>query len=1501
MSDSGPLDSFHPLVREWFLARYGAPTPVQAAAWPRAAAGEHLLAIAPTGSGKTLAAFLEAISRLASGELPADVCSVLYVSPLKALGEDVRRNLEAPLSELAALFRERGVSCPSISVATRSGDTSQSDRRRMLSRPPSILVTTPESLAIMLDAASSRRMLSGVRLLVLDEVHAVAGNKRGSLLACSVGRLAMLAGEFQRLALSATVKSPAAIAAFVGGRALSRGRGGEIAYRPRRVSVVDPPADKRIELGVEWPERPPVPAPGRGGEAADSARYDAVVPALCARIDEARNILVFTDSRRRAERLAFLINEARGETAAWSHHGSLSKEVRRAVEARFKAGELACVVATASLELGIDVGSVREVELAGAPASVSSALQRIGRSGHGVGELSRGRLYPFHGLDLVLAAATARGVEERAVEEQRPVSCPLDVLAQVLLQLALESDLGETAPRSVDELYDIVLSFPPFEALARPLFDSVVEMLAGRYAGARLRELEPRISLDRASGLVKARDGVRALLNASGGAIPDRGLYSMRLAGPRSKIGELDEEFVWERKVGESFALGSQVWRIVEIGSESVDVVPASPDPDIVPFWKGEARFRSPEISRRALELLDALGDLDEEGGETLLRSSYRFDEGAARACSRFVAAQKSAGGGRPSLPGSRRLVLERADDPVRKGESARLVLHSLRGLAINEPLGMALSAAWEEELGLPVRFSADDDSILLVAPIAWAGGERLPDEERGGVEAAVARAFATVGRRGECERLVRSRLEGSGLFGAQFRENAGRCLLLPRGLPGRRVPLWVTRLRAKKLFDAVSGYEDFPAIVETWRSCLGDLLDLEGAASLAREVAAGRVELSSFAARMPSPLARESVWREIGENVYAGDELASRPSSSVSDRVISEALRSARSRPKLGRDLVLDYERRLKRLLPGWGPEDPAAFAEWIKERVLVPVSELPGILAASDPGLAAALDADPSCGGRVSRLLLPGAAEELFVHEERRRGLEDDPAGHVAEWLRREALVRLDRLTSVFGIRPAEAEALVDSLEEEGTLAAEILVEGEEGAFIADAENLEVLLRRTRRAARPSVEARPREDLFLLAAAMQGLSPHAARGGGPGAATAALSASDAAARRARALAALEGFPVPVAVLESEVLSARTGAAEAARAVDEALESGLWLWFGAGRETAALARIEDLELFTEAGAPVSRIVPESGAALDFWALRELSGLGAREAAMALWAEAWRGLVAADSYAPLREGLLNGFGKDLPEAPATEAAPRLEPPFGSRRRLPRAYRERWRAGSPVAGRWFRLDLEEGGERDALDEEDLDAARARILVARHGLVCRELLERELPALRWGGVFTALRRLELSGELLSGSFFSGIEGPQFMGAAAFETWKGLGAGLGPLWINAVDPAAAAIAEPVGEGVALPRPPRLATTRVCVSGGRAVAVSSRSFRDLALAPGPEDPLLPSILDFFRATRDSRPGAARRILLETVNGLPAARSPYAGALREAGFEADRGRMSLW
>jgi ATP-dependent Lhr-like helicase len=1208
--------------------------------------------------------------------------------------------------------------------------------------------------------------------------------------------------------------------------------------------------------------------------------------------------------------MAFLLNERVGEGTAYAHHGSLAREARLVVEERFKAGELRCVVATASLELGIDIGGVDEVILAGAPPEINAVLQRAGRSGHGVGFVSRAVVYPFHGMDLLVSAAVVGGALAGEIEALRIPRAPLDILAQVLLAMACEREWA------VDELYETIRAFPPFERLARGLFDSTVEMLAGRYAlprpsgegrgAARLRELEPRIAFDRIAGRIKARDGARALLYSSGGAIPDRGHYSMRIAGSKTRIGELDEEFVYERKVGDAFTLGAQSWRIVDIGAEAVEVLPLGQGSDFIPFWKAEARYRSAEASDRLLGLVDALkaalggdgagGPADSGRGaaEALLMKEARFSAEAARVAVSFLAAQSAASGG--SLPGRRSVSVELYADPARRGDAHCAVIHTLRGGAINEPLALALAGAFEEAGGLSPEVISDDNFVLVILPAADGDG----GPAGAGSDALVQRLLSILkglGPRSRVEALVRSQLEGSGLFGAQFRENAGRALLLPRGSPGKRNPLWMTRLRAKRLFDAVRSYPDFPITAETWRSCLIDLFDMDGLSDLLEGLAASRISATLFRSRSPSPFAREAIWRETGEYMYQTDVLKGRPSSTLSDDVIKAAVASSRLRPRLSGDLIASFRDKARRLVPGWGPQDPAELAEWVKEIVLLPEAELAAVFASGDAGLAAAYAADPTARGRLSRVVLPCASEAVLIHEERKEEVLAEPASFVAEWLRREGPVEPARISALFGLAAAEVDSLLEELEEAGLIVIDEFRKDEARTEVLDAENLEVLLRLSRKAARPRVEARPASQLFRLVSRLQGLGPGRQEADGAG-------RQD---RLASILSSLSGFPLPVRLWESEILPARL-ARYAPQELDAVLSGEGFLWYGAGRESVAFCRPEGLELFG-AGGKASSLLGSGGERLDFWAIKERSGLGSREAALALWEEAWAGLATSGGFDALRKGQRNRFGRDLPEADAAtgaqatgDAAAAGAPRLAYQRRLPRALRERWRDGAPVHGEWFSLELPEGAA-DALDVEELQAARVRAVAGRYGLLCRAILERESPLLRWPALFPAMRRMELRGELLYGRFFEGLDGPQFMSVEAFEAFgrldEGSGGPDGPnegfLWLNALDPAAQAAA--LG-GAGLPPPDRLAGNRLCVGPGGLAAVLARGGRDLILPAGAGEGLVVGVAASLAGLRRRLDG---RISLERVDGEVAAFCGHAGLLVGAGFERDRTRLVLW
>ena len=739
------LALFHPAIQAWFRERFAAPTDVQARTWPRIAQGAHVLATAPTGSGKTLAAFLWSLDRFASGEYRPGRTRVLYVSPLKALNNDIHHNLLGPLGQLR---ETQGF--PEIRVRTRSGDSSQSDRQRMLRHPPEILITTPESLALLLTTARGRQSLATVQTLILDEVHAVVANRRGVQLMTSVERLAWLAGEFQRIALSATVKPLPGVAAYIGG------------FRPtgaaRPVEVVSGHEDKAIRLRVRFPED------ARNAAANGKKIWDPLADSFRRVIEHNRSILFFTNSRRLAEKIALKINEDQPATLAYAHHGALARDIRTEVERRLRSGELRAIVATSSLELGIDIGELDEVVLVQSPPSVAAALQRIGRAGHRVGQVSKARLYPTHAQDFLEAAVLADAVAERDIEPLTPLTNSLDVLCQTIVSMCATETWG------VDELFSVIRASSPYHGLPREQFDLVLDMLAGRYAGTRVRELKPRIAYDRIDGTVRANKSALFALYNSGGTIPDRGYYQLRHTDSNALIGELDEEFVWEATIGQTFNLGTQNWQILRITHNEVLVRPGRPGSTSLPFWRAESFNRSFHFSSRIGEYLEraerAFARGTEDELQAALTTAAGFEPLAAAELIGYLRRQREFTN--TPLPHRHHLLLEliRAGPGGYRGPDAprQLLIHTFWGGTVNRPWGLALEAAWRDRFDSVPDVHADNNAVVVQLQQGLHPEDLLDMVTPDNLNA-----------------LLRQSLEGSGYFGARFRECAGRALLLTR------------------------------------------------------------------------------------------------------------------------------------------------------------------------------------------------------------------------------------------------------------------------------------------------------------------------------------------------------------------------------------------------------------------------------------------------------------------------------------------------------------------------------------------------------------------------------------------------------------------------------------------------------------------------------------------------------------------------------------------------
>ncbi len=1512
-SPARSLELFHPLIGEWFREQVGQPTDVQERAWPVIASGEHVLVTAPTGSGKTLTAFLWSLHRLLTGGWSGGRLRVLYVSPLKALNNDIRRNLLGPLAALDARFSERGEPANAIQVATRSGDTPGAERQRMLRHPPEILITTPESLNILLTSAGGRSILSGIECVILDEIHAVAASKRGTHLITAVDRLVPLAGEFQRVALSATIRPPERIARFIGGFELVGG-GETVGYRSRRVKVIRSTERKKYDIRVSLAQGAVLPDTF-GAVAADSGTeprlapdaktvqpnpWDALVADFKQRIAANRSTLLFANSRRTTEKVTRLLNTEEPADLAYSHHGSLSREVRSVVERRLKDGRLSAIVSTNSLELGIDIGSLDEVILIQTPPTFASAVQRVGRAGHGVGQTSRGRLYPIFGRDLIEAAVVAAGIGRQEIEEVEPITGALDVLAQVILSM--------TAAESwdIDELYDFLRTSFPYRELKRRQLDLVLEMLAGRYADSRVRELNPRISLDRIDNRVEARRGSARLVYLSGGTIPDRGYFHLRHQESMAKLGELDEEFVWERSLGDTFSLGAQSWRIMRITHNDVMVVPAHKTAAMAPFWRAEERARGFFLSDRVGSFLErAEAFLDAGEAEALRRAlcaEYCMEEGASVQLVELLERQRTVTE-RP-LPHRHHLLIEHQAEDGSGEEHRRVIYHTLWGGRVNRPLAMALQVAWVRKYGTPLQIESENDCLMVELPHGFDAPDLLGLVRADNVEA-----------------LLRDRLEQTGFFGARFRENAGRALLLPRSGFRRRVPLWLNRQRAKKLLESVSRYEDFPILLETWRTCLKDEFDLESLREVLDEIAREEIRVTETRTSAPSPFAANLIWKQTNRLMYE-DDLPEGGASALRSDLLKELVFSSALRPQIPAELRERVQRKLHRTYPGYAPRSATEILDWVRERILLPQGEWRELLAAVDRDLdpetdgVSATDLVAELGGKIVRLARPGAVEaapvtaieslprliaagvvdldtlellspltgepleeiglEALPLSESARDPDEDPLTElVAEWLRSYGPVPQALVGSTFELPPERLEELLAGLVEDERLVVDRFGADEANLEVCDPENLERLLRLMRSEARPPFEALPIERLPLQLAVQQRLAT-----------------SGAGLRELQqALEALLLSTAPAGLWESDLLPARLDPYYPSW-LDSLLQESDLVWTGTGKERLTFLFPADIELLATGGSRAAGddLLPEQDGRYGFSELVESSGLDTAALTERLWEEAWRGRISNTGFAAVRTGVLNGF------RPVEERAAAAPPRRGHSGR--RSF-ERWRSSRPFAGDWHRLSqVDRGlGELDALDLEELNKDRVRVLLDRYGVLFRELLQREQPAFQWSNVFRSLRLMELSGEVLAGQFFEGVPGLQFASPAAYRRLR---EGLPEdtiYWMNALDPAS-----PCGLGLESLRgrfPRRVPSSHLVFHGSRLVLVSQRNASQLEISVEPDHPHLLDYIGFMKVllTRQFKP--LKGIELETINGEPAPKSPY-GARIAGAFTSTRDHRSI-
>jgi ATP-dependent Lhr-like helicase len=1494
---------FHPAVEEWFAGTFPGPTRAQRLAWPEIAAGRSTLVLAPTGSGKTLAAFLAAIDRLMFSPAPpaAERCRVVYVSPLRALAFDVERNLRAPLVGIARTAEGRGERFHPPDVALRTGDTPAAERARMARHPPDILITTPESLFLVL-TSRARAMLSSVELVIVDEIHALVGSKRGAHLALSLERLAEIARRPpQRVGLSATQRPLEEVARYLGG-----GEGAR-AWRPRPVSIVDAAEGKAYDLKVEVPVEDmsrlgeALSAASAGGDASQIVEgpagavarrsiWPAIHPRLLELVRAHRSTLVFVNSRRLAERLAAALNELAGEELVRAHHGSVAREQRIAIEDALKAGRLPAIVATSSLELGIDMGAIDLVVQIETPPSVAAGMQRIGRAGHQAGAVSRGVIFPKYRGDLLSTAAITRAMQEGAVEATRVPRSPLDVLAQQLVAVCVEG------PRSVDSLFALVRRAAPYAKLPRAQFEGVLDMLSGRYPSDEFAELRPRLVWDRLRGTVRAREGAARLAVANAGTIPDRGLYGVFLAGAGEgapdgrgggrRVGELDEEMVFESRVGEVFVLGASSWRIVEITRDRVIVAPAPGEPGKMPFWHGDRAPRPVELGRAVGALTRELATAPRERSVARLVAEHALTPGAAQNLVAYVEEQREATG---VLPDDRTLVLERTRDEM---GDWRLCLLSPWGGRVHAPWSLALQARMRAAGETEVETLWSDDGIVV----------RIADRER------PPEAADLIPEPEEVEGLVVGELGQSALFAARFREAAARALLLPRRRPGLRSPLWMQRKRAADLLAVAARYGSFPIILEAYRECLQDVFDLPSLLELLRRIRRRELRVVTVDASAPSPFSSSLLFGYVANYIYDGDApLAERRAQAL-------AVDQAQLRELLG-------EAELRELL------DPAVLAEVEQERqclderrrahgpdalhdLLVRVGDLTRDEVAARIAPPRGDDASPRvlAGAWTATLLTERRAILVrLAGEERLAAAEDagklrdafgvspppglpqaflepvpDALGDVvARYARTHGPFTAADVGHRYGVVEERIEEALGRLAETGRVLEGEFRPGGIGREWCEASVLQALRRRSLARLRKQVEPAEPAALARLLLDWQDVatgSPRPPRAG-PEAVL-------------QAVEQLQGAVVPASVLERDVLPARVTGYRP-QDLDALSAAGEVVWVGIAplgeRDgKVALFLAEDLWLLhsPRAERPEGEVhdllrehLARHGASF-FADLHRAAGAGlVRPVLDALWDLVWAGEVTNDTLGALRAFVRGPAGR-------RHAGRRLAP-FRSRRHAPPSSSGRWSLLVPPASAHAATPTERA------------KAQAEQLLSRHGILTRSAVLAEGVPGGFAALYPVLRALEESGRVRRGYFVSGLGGSQFAHPGALERLRALRDGaLGTeeeppaAVLAATDPAnpyGATLSWPKADGGRLQRSAGVHV--VLVDGSLAAHLRAGDGEIVMYLPGEEPSRSRAAAALARALARWSAAGRSAVVWMSVDGEPVGRSALAGALKEAGF----------
>lgn len=1464
---------FGPATAAWFEASFAAPTPVQSRGWERIAAREHSLLIAPTGSGKTLAAFLWCIDRLTrSQEDPVKGIKTVYVSPLKALVYDVERNLRAPLVGISRAAERAGLEVRMPRVGIRTGDTSQRERRLQHRDPPDILVTTPESLYLLL-ISQARENFSTVDTIIIDEVHALAPTKRGAHLALSLERLCELSTvDPQRIGLSATATPLQEVADFLGGK--------------RAVSIVDTSSKPNVEIEIVVPvpdmTRPaegvprrakkkpdanedyegdggaPLVAPPAAFEPTDNSIWPAIYPRLLELIDAHQTTIIFVNSRGLCERLAQrLIEEAGKPELVRAHHGSVAREQREQIEEMLKTGAIRAIVATSSLELGIDMGAVDLVVLVESPGAVARGLQRIGRAGHGVGETSKGRVFPKHRSDLLECTVVAHRMERGELEGIAYPRNPLDVLAQQIIAMCVVDDWP------VDALAKVVRRTANFATLPDDAFSGVLDMVSGRYPSHAFADLRPRVTWDRDTDVLSARRGAKQVAVFNAGTIPDRGTYGVFLGEGGPRLGELDEEMVHESAPGQNVMLGATTWRIDQITRDRVLVTPAPGETGKLPFWRGDGPGRPAELGRAMGAFARSVVSKPREEAEAWLRSDYRLDEFAARNLVEFIGEQKSVTG---TIPTDVSITVERFRDEL---GDWRICILSPLGARVNAPWALAVQARLENHFGFEIQTMWSDDGIVL----------RLVDVED------LPELDLLLPDPDEVEETIVDQLAHSALFAGQFRENAGRALLLPRQRANARTPLWQQRLKSQQLLAVAREFPSFPVIIETYRSCLKDVFDLPALKDTLSAIRRRDIRVDVVETTSPSPFSSSLVFAYVAAYLYEGDSpLAERKAQALAlDRkLLRELLGQEELRELLDAEVIDQLEAEIQWIDAEYNAKHPDAVHEMVRKLGDLSVDEI----AQRTVGDAAEWVAELRSARRLVEVrvgstqryvavedaalyrdalgtALPQGVPRVFLQT-----VPDAWATLVGRYVRTHGPFAPEAAAERYDVPLPRVRETLTHLEARGEVLQGEFRPGGRTTEWCDPTILRRIKRRTLAKLRGEIAPVEASTLGRFLPAWHGIGVTRVGSG----------------RLEEAIAQLEGFPLSYDELESLILPARVPGF-APRMLDELGAMGWLVWVGHGAlgksdGRVALYRRERAGLLLDAPERPEGLDPVHHRLLEhlgtrgasfFIELQQAAGEGARvrEVREALWDLVWHGLVTNDTL-----GALRGYGQS---------------------QKPGSGRRTSSVNAAIGGRW---SLVAELIPPHINETSRAHAKAVTLLERHGLVAREVATLEPAKGGFSAIYKVLRAMEEGGKIRRGYFVEGLGGAQFASPGAVDRLRSarVSQEREVLVLSAVDPANPygwLIPWPVRDDAEGTGPRRVAKAHVVLVDGIAAIYVDRGGRRVLTFPSIDDGDI-GLLAARALDTVARRQRGKSLKVETIDGQPARTSKFAATFEAAGFTSD-------